>query len=75
MNPIKRKRMEDRIHELEEKIGRAEAAISHCEAELQNFVNAEESQRQAQELEQHKAEHAELLREWEGLSESLQLGQ
>jgi chromosome segregation ATPase len=67
--------MEERVHELEEEISRVEAAIAHCETELQNFVSAEESQRQAQELEQHKAEHAALLREWEELSESLQLGQ
>jgi len=75
LNPIKRKQMEERVHELEEEISLVEAAIAHCETELQNFVSAEESQRQAQELEQHKAEHAALLREWEELSESLQLGQ
>ena len=71
LNPIKRKQMEDRIHELEEEISRVEAAISHCEGALQNFVNADESQRQVQELEQHKAEHAELLREWEAVSGEL----
>jgi len=75
LNPIKRKQMEERIHELEEEISRAEAAIAHCEAALQNFVNADESQRQAQELEQRKAEHAALIQEWEELSGSLQLGQ
>ncbi len=75
LNPIKRKQMEERVHELEEEISSVEAAIAHCETELQNFVSAEESQRQAQELEQHKVEHAALLREWEELAESLQLGQ
>jgi ATP-binding cassette, subfamily F, member 3 len=72
LNPIKRKQMEDRVHELEEEISREEAAIAHCEAALQNFVSAEESQLQAQELEQHKAKHAVLVGEWEELSRVLE---
>jgi ATP-binding cassette subfamily F protein 3 len=72
MNPIKRKKMEDRIHELEGEISRAEAVISQCETSLQGFVSADESQRQSQDLERHKAAHAALLKEWETLSESLQ---
>ena len=72
LNPIKRKQMEDRVHELEEEISRTESAIEHLETALQNFVSSEESQRQSQELDQHKATHAALLKEWEGLSEELQ---
>ena len=72
LNPIKRKQMEDRVHELEEDISRVEAAIAHCEAALQNFVSAGESQRQSTELEQNKASHADLVEEWEKLSEALQ---
>ena len=72
MNPIKRKKMEDRIHQLEGEISRAEAVISQCETSLQDFVSADESQRQSQDLERHKAAHAALLKEWETLSESLQ---
>jgi ATP-binding cassette subfamily F protein 3 len=72
LNPIKRKQMEERVHELEENIGRVETAIAHCEAALQNYVSAEENQRQSQELEAHKAKHASLIEEWEGLAESLQ---
>jgi ATP-binding cassette subfamily F protein 3 len=72
VNPIKRKQMEDRVRELEEKISRAESAIEHLETALQNFVSAEESQRQSQELDRHKASHAALLAEWEGLAENLQ---
>ena len=71
LNPIKRKQMEDRVEELEEEISRVEAAIAHCETELQNFVSAEESQRQAQELERHKLSHAALLQEWEEVSQEL----
>ncbi len=72
MNPIKRKKMEDRIHELEAEINRAEAGIAECETAMQDFVSADESQRKAQELEQHKTAQAALLKEWEELSQSLQ---
>jgi ATP-binding cassette subfamily F protein 3 len=72
LNPIKRKQMEDRVHELEEKISHTESAIEGLETALQNFVSADESQRQSQELEQHKASHKTLIQEWEGLAESLQ---
>jgi ATP-binding cassette subfamily F protein 3 len=72
MNPIKRKKMEDRVRELEGEISRAESSISRCETELQNFVSADESQRQSEELDHLKASHAALLKEWETLSESLQ---
>jgi ATP-binding cassette subfamily F protein 3 len=72
MNPLKRKKMEDRIRELEGEISRAETVIAKCETALQDFVSAEESQRQSQELDQRKAAHAALIREWEDLSQSLQ---
>ncbi|MFZ0817039.1 MAG: ATP-binding cassette domain-containing protein [Candidatus Sulfotelmatobacter sp.] len=72
MNPIKRKKIEDRIRELEAEISRAENAIVKCETALQDFVSADESQRQAEELDQQKAAHAAFLKEWEALSGSLQ---
>jgi ATP-binding cassette subfamily F protein 3 len=72
VNPIKRKQIEDRVRELEESITRAESAITVCETALQNFVSAEETQRQSQALEQHKTSHAALIEEWEGLSRALQ---
>ena len=72
LNPIKRKQMEDRVHELEEKISSAENAIAELETALQNFVSAEESQRQSQQLDQHKATHAALIKEWEETAASLQ---
>jgi ATP-binding cassette subfamily F protein 3 len=72
LNPIKRKQMEDRVHELEEEISATEAAIAHLETALQNFVSAEQYQRQSQELGQHKASHAALLKEWEEMAEALQ---
>jgi ATP-binding cassette, subfamily F, member 3 len=72
LNPIKRKKIEDRIRELEGEINRAETLIARCETSLQDFVSADESQRQSQELDQQKAAHAAFLKEWEDLSESLQ---
>jgi ATP-binding cassette subfamily F protein 3 len=72
MNPLKRKKMEDRIRELEGEISRAETVIAKCETALQDFVGADESQRQSQELDQNKAAHAALLKEWEELSGALQ---
>jgi hypothetical protein len=71
LNPIKRQQMEDRLHEIEEGIARAEAAIALCETELQNFVSTEETHRQTRELSARKGDLQELMKEWEELSEAL----
>ncbi len=72
LNPIKRQQMEDHLHEIEEEIARAEAAIALCETELQSFVSAEETQRQTQELVRRKTDLQSLMAEWEELSEALE---
>jgi len=72
LNPIKRKQMEDRVHELEAAIARVEASIARCEAALQTFVSAEETQRVNQELTDSRAGLQGLLAEWEELAQSLQ---
>ncbi len=72
LNPIKRKQMEDRVRELEGEISRAEAEIAECETAMQNFISAEETQKQSQELGRQKAAHAAFISEWEELSQSLQ---
>jgi ATP-binding cassette, subfamily F, member 3 len=72
LNPIKRKQMEERVHELEEEINRLEDTIADCEASLQTFVSAEETQRLTQELAEHQAELQSRLTEWEGLGQALQ---
>jgi ATP-binding cassette subfamily F protein 3 len=64
--------MEDRVRELEVKISQAETAIFRYETALQDFVSADQSQRQSQELAQQKSAHAILLKEWEALAQSLQ---
>jgi len=72
LNPIKRKQMEERCHEVEEHIARLEAAIAQCETALQNFVSADETQRQTKELEEHKSQLQASLVEWEDLLTALQ---
>ncbi len=72
LNPIKRQQMGERLHEIEEEIARAEAAIALCETGLQSFVSAEETQRQTQELARQKNGVQSLMKEWEGLSEALE---
>jgi ATP-binding cassette, subfamily F, member 3 len=72
VNPIKRKQMEDRLHEIEEEIARAEAAIALCETQLQSFVSAEETQRQTQDLARRKSDLQSLMGEWEELSGTLE---
>jgi ATP-binding cassette subfamily F protein 3 len=71
LNPIKRQQMEDRLHEIEQEIARAEAAIALCETELQSFVSAEETQHHTQDLAHQKSALQKLMTEWEALSESL----
>jgi ATP-binding cassette, subfamily F, member 3 len=75
LNPIKRKQMEERVRELESEIGRTEAEVERLETALQNFVSAEDSQRQSQELHRHKTCHAGLVGEWEELSRELESGE
>jgi ATP-binding cassette, subfamily F, member 3 len=72
LNPIKRKQIEDRVHEIEEDIARVEAAIANCETALTSFVSAEETQRQTQDLAAQRSELASLMREWEELSQTLE---
>ena len=72
LNPIKRKQMQDRVHELEEEINRLETAIADCEAALQTYVSAEETQRQTSELADHRKELKVCLAEWEDLAQVLE---
>jgi ATP-binding cassette subfamily F protein 3 len=75
LNPIKRKQMEDRVHELEEAISRTEDEIARLETALQSFVGAAETQRQSQELDQRKGSYTALVGEWEALSQELEVSE
>ena len=72
LNPIKRKQMEDRLHEIEGEISSTEAAIVVCETQFQSFVSADETQRQNQELVRRKSDLQRLMKEWEELSDALE---
>ncbi len=72
LNPIKRKQMEDRVHELESEINRLEDTIAECEAALQTFVSVEETQRVTQELGTRRTELQGRMAEWEKLGQALQ---
>ena len=72
LNPIKRKQIEDRIHELEAEINRLEDAVAEYEASLQTFVSAEETQRLTQELGTARTDLQSRMAEWEELGQALQ---
>ena len=72
INPLKLKQMQDRCQDLEEDIARLEAAIAITETALQNFVSAEETQRQSIELQSNKSELEQRMAEWEDLAASLE---
>ncbi len=72
LNPIKLKQLEDRLHHAEQEIPRLESAIAATESRLGNFTSAEQSQKDAAELEQLRAQRTTLLAEWEELSLTLE---
>ena len=72
LNPIKLKQLEDRLRHAEEEIPRLESAITAVEARLGNFTSAEQSQKDAAELETLRAKRTTLLSEWEELSLTLE---
>jgi len=72
LNPIKRKQMEERSREIEEDIARVEAAIAICETGLLNYVSAEQMKQQNLDLEKHREELAQLMKEWEEVGQALE---
>jgi len=72
LNPIKRKQLEGRLKELEQEIADLEDEIAACEAGLQNFVSAEETQRLTDDLARHRQNLSARLAEWEELGQVLQ---
>jgi ATP-binding cassette subfamily F protein 3 len=72
LNPIKLKQLEDRLRFAEEEIPHLESLIAEAEARLGNFTSAEQSQRDAAELDALRAKRTTLLAEWEELSLTLE---
>ena len=65
LNPIKLKQLEDRVAAIEAELNSLDAKIMDAEDRLGHFISAEESQRNAAELESMRARHLELTAEWE----------
>ena len=72
LNPIKRKQMQDRLHEIEEEIARVETGIAQSENSLLTFVSTEETQRQSKALDRQRKELESLMTDWEELSQTLE---
>jgi ATP-binding cassette subfamily F protein 3 len=72
LNPIKLKQLEDRLRHAEAEIPRLETAIAAAEASLGNFTSAEQSQKDAADLESLRTQRTTLLAEWEELSLTLE---
>jgi ATP-binding cassette subfamily F protein 3 len=72
LNPIKLKQLEDRLQHAEQEISRLESAITNAEERLGNFTSAEQSQKDAAELETLRTRRTATLSEWEELSLTLE---
>jgi ATP-binding cassette subfamily F protein 3 len=72
LNPIKLKQLEDRLRHAEAEIPRLESAIAEAESRLGNFTSADQSQKDAAELEALRTKRTTLLAEWEELSLTLE---
>jgi ATP-binding cassette subfamily F protein 3 len=68
LNPLKVKQLEDKAAKLEAKSMELEAEIAQLEQALQDFVNAEETRRQMELLDQRRKQLDEVLAEWESVS-------
>jgi ATP-binding cassette subfamily F protein 3 len=72
VNPIKLRRMQERLTELEAISAHLEKEIAGLEGALAQFVSAAETQRDSERLEQRRADLATALAEWEELSVALE---
>ena len=72
LNPIQVRKMEERLEELEDGIARCETEIGAHELEMATFRSAEESIRLSKLVEQHRAQLAEMIEEWEQVTHGLE---
>jgi ATP-binding cassette subfamily F protein 3 len=72
LNPLKRRKLEERLAALEREVPQAEAALAETEQALGTYVSAEQTQRLTTVLEELRAHHAALLGEWEEVSIALE---
>ncbi|WP_158942673.1 ribosomal protection-like ABC-F family protein [Granulicella sp. S190] len=72
LNPIKLKQLQDRLTFTESEIPHLESLIAAAEARLGNFTSADQSQKDAAELDTLRGRRTTLLVEWEELSVTLE---
>ncbi len=72
LNPIKLKKLEDRVAAIEQELASIDSRIAAAEESLGHYVSAEESQRTAASLEELRTQRTALLAEWESLASTLE---
>jgi ATP-binding cassette subfamily F protein 3 len=72
INPYKLRELESRRQQLEEEITRAENEIAECEQATLTFVSGQETMRLASVVEQRRRDLAELMSQWEEVSQALE---
>jgi ATP-binding cassette subfamily F protein 3 len=72
LNPIKLKKLEDRLAAIEQELAAIDSRIAATEESLGHYVSAEESQRTAASLDTLRTQRTALLAEWESLASTLE---
>jgi ATP-binding cassette subfamily F protein 3 len=72
LNPIKLKKLEDRVAAIEQELAAIDNRIAAVEESLGHYISAEESQRTAASLDELRTQRTTLLAEWESLASTLE---
>jgi ATP-binding cassette subfamily F protein 3 len=72
LNPIKLKKLEDRVATIEQELATIDSRIAVEEESLGHYISAEESQRTAASLDELRNQRSALLAEWESLASTLE---
>jgi ATP-binding cassette subfamily F protein 3 len=72
LNPIKLKKLEDRVAAIEQELAAIDNRIAVVEESLGHYISAEESQRTAASLDELRTQRTTLLAEWESLATALE---
>jgi len=72
LNPIKLKKLEDRLAAIEQELTMIDSRIATAEESLGHYISAEESQRTAASLDTLRTQRTALLAEWESVATMLE---
>ncbi len=72
VNPMKLRKLKDRVGEIEQEVASAESEIARIETELGDFRSAEETIRLSGLLEEHRKAIESLMAEWEEVSQTIE---